>query len=118
MLARAEASPPVLTTTEEPLLPADWLPPVVLIEEEGEAVSLEEAVWRAELELEAVEPVCLAEVEPLFAEEEAAESPLVCLALPVDPVLTAVLPEEEVLLTAPEEVEELEVLRTALEEPE
>lgn len=46
--------------------------------------------------------------------------PEVCFAL-VAPVLTEVLPEDEVLLTALEEVDELEVLRTApeeLEEPE
>ena len=43
--------------------------------------------------------------------------PEVCFAL-VAPVLTEVLPEDVVLLTALEEVVELEVLRTAPEEPE
>ena len=60
----------------------------------------------------------MTEVELLFADDEAAVLPEVCLALVAPPVLTEVLPEEEVLLTALEEVDELEVLRTALEEPE
>ena len=59
----------------------------------------------------------MTEVEPLLAEAEAAVLPEVCFAL-VAPVLTEVLPEDVVLLTALEEVVELEVLRTAPEEPE
>ena len=114
VLARAEASPPVLTTTVEARLPDDWLPPVVLTEAEGAAVSLVEAVWRAEDEAEEFEPVCLTEVELLFAEEE--EAPLVvCFAL-ADAALAEVLLEPEVLRTALEELLELEVLRTAPEE--
>ena len=87
----------------------------MLTEAEGAAVSLVEAVWRAEDEAEELEPVCLTEVELLFAEEE--EAPLVvCFAL-ADAALAEVLLEPEVLRTALEELLELEVLRTAPEEP-
>ena len=86
----------------------------MLTEAEGAAVSLVEAVWRAEDEAEELEPVCLTEVELLFAEEE--EAPLVvCFAL-ADAALAEVLLEPEVLRTALEELLELEVLRTAPEE--
>ena len=86
----------------------------MLTEAEGAAVSLVEAVWRAEDEAEELEPVCLTEVELLFAEEE--EAPLVvCFAL-ADAALAEVLLEPEVLRTAPEELLEPEVLRTELEE--